>query len=77
MKKLYVTVVKTIELEANDPVFSHLLDEGIEHNELMKMQEKAMSVVEQMTGYKRFEPGAMEYISSIEDAETEDVLLEF
>jgi len=77
MKKLYVTVVKTIELEANDPVFSHLLDEDIEQNEYMKMQERAMSIVEQMTGYKRFEPGTMEFISSIEDAETEDILLEY
>jgi hypothetical protein len=77
MKKLYVTIVKTIELETNDPVFSHLLDEGIEQNEYMEMQEKAMSIVEQMTGYKRFESGMMEYISSIEDAETEDILLEY
>ena len=77
MKKLYVTVVKTIELESNDPVFSHLLDEGIEQNKYMKMQERALSIVEEMTGYKRFECGAMEYISSIEDAETEEILLEY
>lgn len=77
MKKLYVTVVKTIELETNDPVFSHLLDENIEHNEYMEMQERALSIAEQMTGYKRYESGAMEYISSIEDAETEDILLEY
>ena len=77
MKKLYVTVVKTIELEANDPVFSHLLNEDIEQNEYMKMQEKALSIVEQMTGYKRFGSGAMEYITSIEDAETEEILLEY
>lgn len=77
MKKLYVTIVKTIELETNEPVFSHLLDEGIEQNEYIEMQERAMSIVERMTGYKRFESGAMEYISSIEDAETEDILLEY
>lgn len=77
MKKLYVNVVKTVELEVNDPVFSHLLDEDIEQNEYMKMQERAMSIVEQMTGYKRFEPGTMEYISSIEDAEAEEILLEY
>ena len=77
MKKLYVTVVKTIELETNDPVFSHLLDESIEQNEYMEMQERAMSIVEQMTGYRRFESGAMEYISYNEDAETEDILLEY
>ncbi len=77
MKKLYVTIVKTIELETNDPIFSHLLDEDIEQNEYMEMQEKALSIVEQTTGYKRFESGAMEYISSIEDAETEDILLEY
>lgn len=77
MKKLYVIVVKTIELESNDPVFSHLLDEDIEQNEYMEMQEKALSIVEQMTGYKRFESGTMEYISSIEDAEIEDILLEY
>ena len=74
MKKLYVTVVKIIELESDDPVFSHLLDEDIEH---MEIQEKAMSIAEQMTGYKRFEPGAMEYISAIEDAETGDILLAY
>ena len=77
MKKLYVTVVKTIEVESNDPVFSHLLDESIEQNEYIEIQEKAMSIVEQMTGYKRFESGAMEYISSIEDTETEEILLEY
>lgn len=77
MKKLYVTVVKTIEVESNDPVFSHLLDEDIEQNKYMEMQERAMSIVEQMTGYKRFESGAMEFISSIEDAETEEILLEY
>lgn len=77
MKKLYVTVVKTIEVESNDPVFSHLLDDNIDQNEYMEMQEKALSIVEQMTGYKRFESGAMEYITSIEDAETEDILLEY
>ena len=74
MKKLYVTVVKTIELETNNPVFSYLPDENDEH---MAMQDKAMSIVEQMTGYKRFEPGAMEYISAIEDAKTGDILLEY
>ena len=77
MKKLYVNIVKTIELETNNPVFSHLLDEDIEQNEYMEMQERAMSIVEQMTGYKRFESGAMEYISSIEDAEIEEILLEY
>lgn len=77
MKKLYVNVVRTIELEADDPIFSHLLDDNIDQNEYIEMQEKALSIVEQMTGYKRFESGAMEYISSIEDAETEDILLEY
>lgn len=76
MKKLYVNIVKTIELETNDPVFSHLLDDNIDQNEYMEMQEKALSIVEQMTGCKRFEPGTMEYISSIEDAEIEEILLE-
>ena len=77
MKKLYVTVIKTIELETNDPIFSHLLDNNIEQNKYIEMQEKALSIVEQMTGYKRFESGAMEYISSIEDAETADTLLDW
>lgn len=77
MKKLYVTVIKTIELETNDPVFSHLLDENIEQSEYMEMQKRATSIVEQMTGYKHFEPGAKEYISSIEDVETEVLLLEY
>ena len=77
MKKLHVTIVKTIEVETNDPIFSRLLDEDIEQNEYMKMQDRAMSIVEEMTGYKRFECGAMEYISSIEDAELEEILLEY